>query len=147
MSSRRRSAAEEARARARLLHTTYKSTLVAVHREYFHEASRKRVPARVLEGVFFWVDRENHSKTRWISVNTEAMNLKHKPKTDFEKQAAKVLGSGKDALELVKDGVYHRAESITLVASCLRCHESGFVQKRKRRRVAGLVISIPLARK
>ena len=138
---------EEARGRAKLLHTTYESTLIAVHREYFEKSQRQQVPARVLESVFFWVDRENRIKTRWISVNTEAMNLKHKPKSDVEKQAAKALGSGEEAFELIKDGIYHRAGAITLVASCLSCHESGFVQRRKRRRVAGLVISIPVERR
>ncbi|MDP6444590.1 MAG: hypothetical protein QF805_12425 [Pirellulaceae bacterium] len=49
-----------------------------------------------------------------------------------------------DQFELVEDGVYHRAGAITLVAGCLRCHESSLSQNRKRRRVAGLVISMPV---
>ncbi|MDP7016942.1 MAG: hypothetical protein QGG36_14150 [Pirellulaceae bacterium] len=134
----------EARARAKLLHTTYESTLIAVHRAYFEEGKRQTIPARVLEGVFFWVDQDHKSKTRWISVNTDAMNVDHEPKSDIEKKAAKALAAGADQFELVEDGVYHRAGAITLVAGCLRCHESSLSQNRKRRRVAGLVISMPV---
>lgn len=135
---------EEARARAKLLHTTYESTLITVHRAYFEEGKRMMVPARVLEDVFYWVDQETNGKTRWISVNTEAMNIDHEPETEIEKKAAKSLASGEEVFEVVEGGVYHRAGAVTLVASCLRCHETTLFQKRKKKRVAGLVISIPV---
>jgi len=138
---------EEARGRAKLLHATYESTLIAVHRAYFTEGNRQPVPARVLEGVFYWMDQENKTNTHWISVNTEAMNLDHQPESDIEKKAAKVLASGEEQFELIEDGVYHHAGAITLVASCLRCHEPNLFQKQKRKRVAGLVISIPIKKK
>lgn len=134
----------EARSQAKLLHTTYESALIAVHRAYFQEGKRMVVPSRVLEDVFYWVDHETKGETRWISVNTEAMNIDNEPDTEIEKAAAKALASGKEEFEVVEDGVYHRAGAITLVAACLRCHESSLSLQRKRKRVAGLVISLPV---
>lgn len=133
----------EARRHAKLLHNTYAATLHTVHREYFRESGRTPIPARVLEEVFYWVDEETHGETRWISVNTEAMSIEHNPKTDFEKEAAKVLATGKEEFEKIEDGMYRRAGAIKLFASCLKCHESALTQSVTRRRVAGLVISIP----
>lgn len=135
---------EEARGQAKLLHTTYEATLIAVHRAYFEEGKRMLVPSRVLEDIFYWVDHETKGETRWIAVNTEAMSIDHEPESEIEKKAAKVLASGEEEFELIEDGVYHRAGAVTLVASCLRCHEPNLFQKQKRKRVAGLVISIPV---
>ncbi len=89
---------EQARDRAKLLHTTYESTLIVVHRAYFEEGKRMMVPARVLEDVFYWGDEENNGETRWISVNTKAMNIAHEAETEVEKQAARVLASGRKSL-------------------------------------------------
>ncbi|MBC8355473.1 MAG: hypothetical protein H8E66_26140 [Planctomycetes bacterium] len=134
----------EARRQAKLLHNTYEATLHTVHREYFREGGRTPIPSRVLEDVFYWVDQETHGETRWIAVNTEAMSIDHNPESDFEKQAAKVLATGKEDFELIEDGMYYRAGAVTLFASCLRCHETVLSQQRSKRRVAGLVISIPV---
>lgn len=135
---------EEARRQAKLLHNTYEATLHTVHREYFREGGRTPIPSRVLEDVFYWVDQETHGETRWIAVNTEAMSIDHNPDSEFEKQAAKVLSTGKEEFEKVEDGMYRRAGAVTLFASCLRCHESALSQQRSKRRVAGLVISMPV---
>lgn len=135
---------EEARRQAKLLHVTYEATLHTVHREYFREAGRTPVPARVLEDVFYWVDEETHGETRWIAVNTEAMSIEHNPESEFEKQAAKELATGKEDFERVEGGMYRRAGAITLFATCLRCHESALQQQRSKKRVAALVISIPI---
>jgi len=135
---------DEARRQAKLLHSTYEAALHTVHREYFREAGRTPIPARVLEDVFYWVDQETHGETRWIAVNTEAMSIEHNPKSEFEKQAAKVLATGEEEFEQIEPGMYRRAGAITLFASCLKCHESALTQLRTKRRVAGLVINIPV---
>ena len=135
----------EARGRAKLLHDTYEATLHIAHREYFHEGERITLPARALEDVFALIDEETKGKTRWISVNAQAMSINHKPKTKFEKQAAKELSSGKDSFEAIEGGVYHRAGSIRLFASCLGCHEPGVLPNQRRaNRKAALVISLPV---
>ncbi len=138
---------DEARRQAKLLHSTYEATLHTVHREYFSEAGRTPIPARVLEDVFYWVDEETHGETRWIAVNTEAMSIEHNPKSEFEKAAAKVLATGEEEFEQVDNGMYRRAGAITLFASCLKCHESSLTQLRTKKRVAGLVINIPVVSK
>jgi hypothetical protein len=84
----------EARRQTKLLHDTYIATLHTVHRSYFDEDEREIIPARALEEVFRQVDAETGGKTRWISVNTPAMNIDHKPKEGFEKDAARELAKG-----------------------------------------------------
>lgn len=135
---------DEARRQAKLLHSTYEATLHTVHREYFREGGRTPIPARVLEEVFYWVDEETRGETRWIAVNTEAMSIDHNAESEFEKQAVKVLSTGEEEYEQVEGGMYRRVGSITLFASCLKCHESALTQLRTKRRVAGLVINIPI---
>ena len=84
----------EARRQSRLLHNTYIATLHTVHRQYFDEGERETIPARAMEEVFRQVDAETGGKTRWISVNTPAMNIDHKPKDGFENDAALQLAKG-----------------------------------------------------
>ena len=135
---------EEARGRARLLQSTYEATLHTVHRHYFDADEKDTIPARALEEVFRSADDGTGRSTRWIAVNTPPMNVDHAPREGFEAQAAKALGAGSEEYEAVEDGVYRRAGALTLFASCLRCHESGLTQQIGRRRVAALVVGIPL---
>ena len=138
---------EQAKARVSLLESVYLSTLHNVHRKYFNSnTDRLPVPSRVLEDVFFKVDQQHGTKSRWIAVNAPAMNLEHKPKKGFEQRAAKEL-SKKTRYEEVVDGVYYSARSITLFASCQKCHLSALSQQNAGRRVAGLVVSLPLTPK
>jgi hypothetical protein len=72
------------------------------------------------------------------------MSIDHNPESEFEKRAAKVLATGEEEFEQIEGDMYRRAGAITLFASCLRCHESALTQLRTKRRVAGLVINIPI---
>ena len=105
---------EAARDRAKLAHSLYSSTLDVLHREYFH-GDRATVPARAMEDVFARMARLENLQARWIVVNAEAMNIDHKPRDDFEKQAARVIAAGERDHEQVKDGVYRRAAGISLM--------------------------------
>jgi hypothetical protein len=134
----------EARRQTKLLHDTYIATLHTVHRSYFDEDEREIIPARALEEVFRQVDAETGGKTRWISVNTPAMNIDHKPKEGFEKDAARELAKGEREFERVEKGTYFRAGAVSLFASCTKCHLSGLRPQQKVRSVAGLVISLPV---
>jgi len=134
----------EAKARVAILESVYLSTLHNVHRRYFNSnTDRLPVPSRVLEDVFFSVDQQHGTKSRWIAVNAPPMNLEHKPKDGFEMRAAKELAR-KTRYEEVVDGVYYSSRSITLFASCQKCHLSALSQQNPGRRVAGLVVSLPL---
>jgi len=134
----------EARRQAKVLHEVYVATLHTVHRTYFDEDSRDTIPARAMENVFRDVDRETGGETRWIAVNTPAMNIDHKPKAGFEKDAVRQLAKGEREFERIKDGVYQRAGAVSLFAGCTKCHLSGIRPQQNVRSVAGLVISIPV---
>lgn len=133
-----------ARRQSKLLHETYVATLHTVHRTYFDEDSRDVIPARALENVFKEIDKETGGQTRWIAVNTPAMNIDHKPKEGFEKDAARQLARGDREFERIENGVYHRAGAISLFAGCTKCHLSGIRPQQKVRSVAGLIISVPV---
>lgn len=134
----------ETRRQARLLQDTYEATLHVMHRRYFDADEKDVIPARALEDVFALVDEETAGTTRWIAVNTPAMNVDHEPKTDFEKEAAKALAEGNREHEQVIDGMYHRAGAVTLFGSCLKCHLSGLTKQVQKERVAALVVRLPV---
>jgi hypothetical protein len=141
----KRVSVEVARARAKLTHNIYSATLDVMHHRYFHD-DRATVPARALEEVFSDIALQENIKANWIAVNATAMSINHKPQNDFEKQAAKAIASGKSEYELVEDGVYRRAEGISLMnRGCLACHV-GFGASGKTKRFAGLVITIPVTK-
>lgn len=134
---------DEARRQAALLHETYLATLLVVHREYFDEDERDTLPARAFEEVFRKIDERTNGSTRWISVNSPAMNIDHEPKTEFENAAALALAGGKTEFERLEDGRYHRAAPVRFLASCSKCHLSGLGSRRSGK-MAALVISLPL---
>jgi len=134
----------EARIRSQILETTYLSMLQNIHRNYFRDNERLPVPSRVLEDVFFAVDRKHGTKSRWIAVNTPPMNLEHKPKEGFETRAVKALTANQSRFEEVRKDVFYSARAVTLFASCQRCHLNALARENGGRRVAGLVIQIPL---
>ena len=134
---------DEARRQAVLLHDTYLSALLVVHREYFDEKQRDTLPARAFEDIFKEIDAKTKGRTRWISVNAPAMNIDHEPKPGFEQEAAKALSDGAPDFERTEDKTYHRAAPVRFGASCTKCHLSALGNRRDGR-MAGLVISLPL---
>ncbi len=136
----------EARRQASLLNTTYQATLHVIHQQYFDTNLRDILPPRAMEDVFKEVDERTKGQTRWISVNTPAMNIDHEPKPGFEEDAAKALNGGSKEFERVENGLYHRAAAVQLFASCNRCHLSS-LSSRRTGRVAALVITLPVREK
>ena len=135
-------AVELARQQAKLVHNIYATTLEVMHERYFRN-DRSTIPARAMEDVFAEVARTTKIDARWIGVNAKTMGINHEPKDEFEKNAARALGTGKEEFEAVENGVYRRAEGIPLSIGCLTCHGSfGMIPKTPR--FAGLVINIPL---
>ncbi|MEK6235559.1 MAG: DUF3365 domain-containing protein [Planctomycetales bacterium] len=139
----KRVSVESARERARLAHNIYATTLDVIHHRYFRN-ERSTIPARAMEDVFSQIARQENIKGRWIAVNAKAMSIDHKPRDDFEKQAAKAIAAGSEDYERVENGVYRRAKGISLMnRGCLICH-LGFGASGKTQRFAGLVITIPV---
>ena len=131
------------RRQAELLLKTYLAALMVVHREYFDEDERHLLPARAFEEVFREVDEFSGGRTRWIAVNTPAMNVDHEPQSAFEKDAAKSLAGGDDFFERIEGEFYRRAAPVPFLASCSKCHQSA-LGKRRSGRMAALVISLPI---
>jgi len=133
---------DSARERAKLVHQIYATTLDVMHERYFRN-DRSTIPARAMEDVFAEVARTTKIDARWIGVNAKTMGINHEPKDEFEKSAARAIGTGKEEYEAIENGIYRRAEGIPLAVGCLTCHGSfGMVPKTPR--FAGLVINIPL---
>jgi hypothetical protein len=137
---------EEARARAKLLHNVYSSTLDVMHHRYFR-SDHAVLPARAIEDVFADMEKQSNIQARWISVNTTAMSIHHEPASEFEKKAASELGSGKSDFEKVEDGFLFRATAIPLKAGCVGCHTRPSPTSDKTPRFAGLIIRIPVKEK
>jgi len=132
-----------ARERAKLMHNIFSATLDMIHHRYFH-GDRAHVPARAMEDVFSEIAQRENIKAKWIAVNTRAMSIDHRPQGDFEKQAAKAIAAGKGEYEHVDNGIYRRAEGISLTnRGCLGCHLR-FGANGRGERFAGLIISIPI---
>jgi hypothetical protein len=132
-----------ARERAKLLHDIYSTTLDAIHHHYFRREGAV-IPARAMEDVFREMAGLSGTMANWISVNTKAMSIDHKPMTDFEKTAVEEITAGKEAYELVGKHFYRRAARIPLGTNCIGCHDGMLSSSNKLPRWAGLVISIPL---
>ena len=137
---------ESAREKAKLMQNIYLATLEIIHDHYFH-GERAVVPARALEDVFEIVKGDTNSEANWISVNMKAMSIGHRPKTEFEKTAAKEIAKGKGAYEAVADGYYRRAAAVPLNSNCVGCHGGLFKTQSKKPKFAGLIISIPVNQK
>ena len=132
-----------ARERAKLLHDVYSTTLGVIHHHYFHR-EKSVIPARAMEDVFQEMAGTSGTMANWISVNTKAMSIDHKPRTEFERTAAEEIIAGKEAYELVGKHFYRRAARIPLGTNCIGCHDGLFSTANKTPSWAALVISIPL---
>ncbi len=132
-----------ARERANIMRDIYRATLHVMHERYFHN-DRAIVPARAMEDVFGEIKRSTNAEARWISASLEPMSVDHKPKTDFEKQAAAAIASGKPEVEVVEDGFYRQASAIRLTSGCVNCHQGFFRNTSTSPKFAGLVISVPV---
>lgn len=132
----------EARSRARILHETLHGALQVMHRDFFREDEGLKIPSRSLEDVFSELARSYGVKLHWIAVDLKAMNVDNEPKTEFEKEAARILKSGKGEFESTTGDEFHFAGRIRLSATCLSCHASR--RSSNDDRFAGLVITMPL---
>lgn len=134
--------ANEARARAQLLHETLHATLQVVHHEYYREDEALAIPAATLKKVFHELATRQKVELRWLAVNAQPMNADHIARDPFEKLAVAALADGKEAYEQAEDGVYRHAAAITLTSDCLGCHAP--TRTSNKDRTAGLVITMPI---
>lgn len=137
------SSAGEARSRAVLLHQVIDGALQVVHRDFFDEDNAGTIPSASLEDVFEVISADHGVKMKWLVVDTDVVNVDHRPADDFERAAAAALAAGKRYAEEADEGQYRYAGSIRLASQCLKCH----VQNRTstEARTAGLLIAMPMA--
>lgn len=133
----------EARSRAKLLHEMVRGTLQVVHRDFFDEDNAHAIPSSSLEDVFHEMERGYDVTLKWLTVNTDVVNVDHQAEGDFELQAVKKLAAGSPFVEASEENRYRFAGAIRLRSQCLKCH----VKRRTNNddRTAGLLIAMPLA--
>ncbi len=131
----------EARGRARLLHEAIGGALQVMHRDFFDDENPPAIPSSSLEDVFAELARNHRVELKWLTVETDVLNVDHKPADDFEVQAVAALAQGQSEFESSGTGTYRYAGAIRLVSQCLKCH----VKQRTslEPRTAGLVIRMP----
>jgi hypothetical protein len=140
----RRPTAAEARGRAELSHEIFHGVLQVVHHQYYREDEGLAIPAATLKKVFHELANRKQVEVRWLAVNAAPMNLDHLPQNDFERKAVAALAAGNDFYERIDQDVYRRVAAITLSSECLKCHAPN--RSSTKDRVAGLLISMPIAR-
>lgn len=133
---------EEARSRAKLLHEMARGSLQIMHRDFFDEENTHAIPSASLEDVFHEMAKSYDVQMKWLTVNTDLVNVDHQAKSDFEKAAVKELAAGKQMAEKIEERSYQYAGAIRLGSQCLKCH----VQRRTSNedRTAGVVITMPI---
>jgi hypothetical protein len=133
----------EARLRSRLLHEAIHGALQVMHRDFFRDGDGGLpVPSESLEDVFSELEETWQVKVRWLAVNATVMNLKNRPKTEFDDLAVKAIADGGEMYEASAGGVYQYAGKINLGNQCLKCHVPD--RKSLEARKAAVVISMPL---
>lgn len=133
---------DDARSQAELLHEAMHSTLQIVHHRYYREDEGLPLPAAILKEVFAELEKEKGVSLRWLAIDGQAMNTDHRPRNDFEIEAAKALKLGRKSYEAIEPGIYRRAGAIRLANQCLKCHVPD--RKSLEDRTAGLLITIPI---
>lgn len=133
---------DEARARARILYETVHGALQVMHRDFFREDEALKIPSHSLEDVFAELAQMYGVRLRWIAVDLKAMNIDNEPKTEFEKEAVRILKEGKTEHESATADEFRYVGRVRLSATCLACHASR--RSSNDDRAAGLVISMPL---
>ena len=133
----------EARDRSKLLYETIHGMLQVVHRDLFDDEEAFAIPSHSFEDVFDELERTFDVSARWLVVNTDVLNVDHKPQNQFERDAVKALADGKATWEKASEGRFQFAGAIHLKSECLKCHVKRRISTETR--TAGLVISMPIA--
>ena len=134
---------QEARSRAALLHLLTDGALQVMHRDFFDDENPHTIPSASLEDVFKELSASGNIQMRWLVVDTDVVNIDHRPADEFEQKAIAALAAGKSHFEAVDNGQYRFAGPIRLASQCLKCHVRNRTSTRDR--VAGLSLTMPIA--
>lgn len=139
------STVSEARSRALLLHEMTNGTLRIMHRDFFDDENTRNIPSASLEDVFLEIEKGFRVEMKWLTVNTDIVNVDHQASTDFEKAAVKALAAGAPYTEEVTTDRYRFVGAIPLSSQCLKCHVK--LRTSTEDRTAGLIITMPIVSK
>lgn len=114
--------AEEATARARLLHAALDGALRVMHRDFFRKGDNKAIPSESLEDVFKSMEEENGVMIRWLASDETIMNVDNKARDAFDEAALKAVKSGGREFSAVEKDTLRYAGVIVLQNECLKCH-------------------------
>lgn len=132
---------DEIRFRARLLHEFIHGALQVMHRDFFEEEDRGKIPSESLEDVFAEMEKTWNVKISWMAVNGKPMSIDHKPSDQFQRAAARAIENGSESHDAIEGGTFRYAGAITLGNRCLKCHVPDRTSLEDRK--AAVLISMP----
>ncbi len=124
------------------MHELVRGTLQVMHRDFFDDENPHTIPSASLEDVFKEMDKSFDVQIKWMTVDTDLVNVDHRPQTEFEQQAAKQLAIGKPFIDASGAERYQFAGAIRLGSQCLKCHVK--LRTDNRDRTAAVLISMPV---
>ncbi len=116
-----------------------------MHRDFLDDENTRAIPSASLEDVFREIEKSFDVEMKWLTVNTDVVNVDHPATTEFEKAAGKALAAGVPYTESVGSNRYQFAGAIRLSSQCLKCHVK--LRTSTEDRTAGLVVAMPIASK
>jgi hypothetical protein len=119
-------ALERTRERVKMLDDLYKNAVVSITTRYV--SNQDGQPAiMVAKDIFGAMKKQGWHSAKLVDATGEPMSDANAPKTDFEKDAARAMNSGKSYFEsVVGEGANRRLLAATLVPvvmqKCTECH-------------------------
>ena len=119
-------ALERTRERVKMLDDLYKNAVVSITRRFVNDQDEQ--PAiMVAQDVFDSMRKQGWHSAKLVDATGEPVNEGNAPETDFEKEAARVINSGKPYFDRVdgegKDRRLLAATVVTVVMQkCAECH-------------------------
>jgi len=119
-------ALERTREQVKMLDDLYKSAVVSITKRYVVKEDTQ--PAiMVAKDVFGAMRKQGWHSAKLVDATGEPLNDANAPKTDFEKEAARVINSGKSYFDqVVGEGKNRRLLAATVVPvvmqKCADCH-------------------------
>jgi hypothetical protein len=119
-------AVERTREQVQMLDTLYKNAVVSITTRYVGKQD-KQPAIMVAKDVFGAMKKGNWHSAKLVDATGDPMSESNAPKTDFEKDAAKAMNSGKPYFDrVVGEGKDRRLLAATVVPvvmqKCAECH-------------------------
>jgi Protein of unknown function (DUF3365) len=119
-------AVERTRDQVKMLDDLYKTAVVSITKRYVGE-QEKQPAIKVAQDIFGAMRKQGWHSAKLVDATGEPLNEDNAPRTDFEKEAARVINSGKPYFDrVVGKGKDRRLLAATVVPAvmkrCTDCH-------------------------